>query len=197
LSAAFLKALLFGVVVAGSIGPIALLVFGTAARRGFASGAFASLGAATADLLYAAVAFSSGALLLPALTAHGRAIRIGCALLLVALGLRMLLRSAPEAAGEPASAASAFWPTFLLTLVNPMTIVLFTGVVPQLPVAGSPATAARLAFALFLGSLGVQCVIAAAGAAAGAALPGGWRRAINVGSALGILGFGIAGLAGA
>ncbi|MGH8250983.1 MAG: hypothetical protein ACREVI_09875 [Steroidobacteraceae bacterium] len=53
MGAAFWKALLFGVVVAGSIGPIALLIFGTAARRGLAAGCFAGLGAALADLVYA------------------------------------------------------------------------------------------------------------------------------------------------
>ena len=44
------KAFVFGVVVAAAIGPIALLIFGTGARQGFASGAFAGLGAALADL---------------------------------------------------------------------------------------------------------------------------------------------------
>jgi threonine/homoserine/homoserine lactone efflux protein len=199
MGAAFLKSLLFGVVLAGSIGPIALVIFGTAARRGFMAGAFAGLGAALADLLYALAAFSAGALLLPPLAAHERAIRIGSALLLVTLALAMLLRRQGAAAADSAPAATAsLWPTFLLTLVNPMTIVVSAGFVPQLPVAGSPLVAAWLASALFLGSLAVQIAISAAGAAAGAALPGpGWQRAINAASAIGILAFGIAGLAGA
>jgi threonine/homoserine/homoserine lactone efflux protein len=197
MGANFLKALLFGAVLAGSIGPIALLIFGTAARRGFPAGLYAGLGAALADLLYAAVAFSAGALLLPLLAAHERPIRIGCALLLVALGCAMLLRYRPETEA-PSAAGSALWPTFLLTLVNPMTVVVFAGFMPQLPVAGSPPVAAWLAFALSLGSFAVSGAIAAAGAAAGVALPGsGWRRAINAASAFGIIGFGIAGLAGA
>jgi threonine/homoserine/homoserine lactone efflux protein len=50
------KAFVFGAVVAGSIGPIALLIFGIAVRQGFAAGAFAGLGAALADLLYALAA---------------------------------------------------------------------------------------------------------------------------------------------
>ena len=84
------KAFAFGVVVAGAIGPIALLIFGTGARQGFGAGAFAGLGAALADLLYALAAFTAGALLLPLLVAHERAIGIGCALLLVGLGATML-----------------------------------------------------------------------------------------------------------
>lgn len=194
---AWIKSLLFGAVLAGSIGPIALLIFARATQRGFAAGAFAGLGAALADFLYAFIAFSAAALLLPRLTAHAGAIRTGCGLLLAGLGLWMLLRR-PAQAAEPQSARASLWPTFLLTLVNPMTIVVFAGFVPQLPLAGSPAAAAWLALALFLGSLAVQFVIASAGAAAGAVLPGpGWRRAINAASAVGIFAFGIAGLAGA
>jgi threonine/homoserine/homoserine lactone efflux protein len=194
---AWIRSLLFGAVLAGSIGPIALLILATAAQRGFTAGAFAGLGAALADFLYALIAFSGAALLLPRLTVHAAAIRTGCGLLLAGLGLWMLLRR-PAQATAPASARASLWPAFLLTLVNPMTIVVFAGFVPQLPLAGSPAAAAWLAVALFLGSLAVQLVIAGAGAAAGAALPGpGWRRAINTASAVGIFAFGIAGLAGA
>ncbi|HEU0224791.1 MAG TPA: LysE family transporter [Steroidobacteraceae bacterium] len=198
MGAAFLKSLLFGAILAGSIGPIALLIFGTAARRGFTAGFFAAAGAALADLAYALTAFSVGALVLPLLAAHQAAVRIGSASLLVALGLLMLLRQ-PAAAEAPAQpAARMLLPVFLLTLVNPMTIVVFAGFVPQLPLAGSLPVAAWLAFALGLGSLTVAAAVAVAGALLGAALPGsGWRRAIHAASAVGILAFGIAGLAGA
>jgi len=85
------KAFVFGVIVAGAIGPIALLIFGTGARQGFAAGAFAGLGAALADLLYALAAFLAGALVLPSLAEYERAIETGCALLLVALLLCIVL----------------------------------------------------------------------------------------------------------
>ena len=197
MAGAFWKSLVFGVVLAGSIGPIALLILNTAARAGFRAGFFAGCGAALADLLYALVAFSAGAVLLPLLEAQARTVRIACAALLVALGLSMLVRGArlPDAPPVPSQAARALLPTFLLTLVNPMTIVVFAGFVPQLPLAGSIATAAWLAFALFLGSLAVQAALAGGGALVGAALPGaGWRRAINLASGAGVLAFGVAGL---
>ena len=193
---AFWKSLLFGAVLAASIGPIALLIFGTAARRGFAAGAFAATGAALADLVYALAAFSIGALVLPLLAAHQTAVRIASASLLVALGLLMLLRRPAGAAAVPAQPATRMLlPVFLLTLVNPMTIVVFAGFVPQLPVAGSLPIAAALALVLGLGSLAVALAVAAAGAALGAALPcPGWQRAINLASAAGILAFGLTGL---
>jgi threonine/homoserine/homoserine lactone efflux protein len=195
-----LKAFLFGVIVAGAIGPIALLIFGTGARRGFTAGAFAGLGAALADLAYALAALSAGALVLPYLAENERAIQVGCGLLLVALGAWMLFkvlkaRDAPVAA---VPAGSAFWATFLLTAVNPMTLVVFAGVVPQLPVAGSLARAAGLAFALAAGSALVNVAIGGFGAALGRALPAErGRRAVTAAAAAGIAAFGIYGIVAA
>ena len=190
------KAFAFGAVVAGSIGPIALLIFGIAARRGLSAGALAGLGAGLADLIYALVAFWAGALILPLVAAHETAIRIGGALLLIGLGLSMLLNQR-RPISTPATADS-FLSIFLLTIVNPMTVVVFAGIVPQLPVAGSPANAAWFALALCAGSVLVQFLIAGFGAALGSALPGeGPRRAINIAAAAGILAFGIYGLVAA
>lgn len=200
MAGALWKAFVFGAVVAGAIGPIALLIFGTAAREGIAAGLFAGAGAALADLVYALAAFSIGALVLPLVAAHEAAIHVGCGLLLVGLGAWMLLTLARQH-GPPAaarSAARAFLPTFGLTIVNPLTFVVFAGIVPQLPVAGSLANAAVLALALSAGSLLVQSAIAVAGAGIGAALPGeGARRAVTAAAAAGILAFGIYGLAAA
>ena|SRR5262245_6268643 len=194
------KAFLFGAIVAAAIGPIALLIFGLGARQGFAAGAFAGLGAALADCLFALAAFVAGALILPLLAAYEPAIRVGSALLLVLLGAWMLVGQLKrnEAPAAPRPAARFFLPTFLLTVVNPMTLIVFAGIVPQLPVAGSFARAASLALALASGSAAVQLAIAGSGTLAGKALPGeAWRRVISAASAAGILAFGIVGLVGA
>ena len=194
------KAFVFGAVVAGAIGPIALLVFGTAARQGFAAGAFAGLGAALADFLYALAAFSIGALVMPLIAAHEKTIAIGCALLLIGLGAFMLhgLARGGEEAAVPRPASQALMPTFLLTIVNPMTLVVFASIVPQLPVAGSFANAAASALALASGSAGVQLAIAGSGAALGRAMPGeNGRHAVTAAAAAGIVAFGIYGLASA
>lgn len=194
------KAFVFGVVVAGAIGPIALLIFGTGALRGFPAGALAALGAAFADFLYALTAFIAGALLLPLLAAHERTIGAVCGLLLVGLGAMMLVKQLRDgAAPAPARAASqSFLATFGLTMVNPMTLVVFAGIVPQLPVAGSTVNAAMLAAALAAGSAVVGVGVGASGAALGKALPGeGLRRAVSAAAAAGILAFGLYGLASA
>jgi threonine/homoserine/homoserine lactone efflux protein len=191
------KAFVFGVIVSGTVGPIALLIFGTGARQGLATGALAALGAALADFLYALLAFLLGALVLPVLVEYRRGIDVACALLLIAFGAWMIIAqlrqgSAPQAAS---SGARVFLPVFLLTALNPMTLVIFAGFVPQLPVAGSPLVATGYALALGAGSVTVGAGFAAAGAALGKAMPGErGRRAVSIAAAAGILAFGILGL---
>ena len=198
MNGAFLKSVAFGLAVAASIGPIALLILGTAATRGLAAGCFAALGAALADFTFALLAFSAGAWALPLLAAHAQAVRIVAACVLIGFAFAMIVREI-RAGGATEAAASrpsgALLSTFLLTLVNPMTIVIFAGFVPQLPLAGSLPTAAWLAAGLFAGSLAVQLALAISGRLLGAALPGrGWRRSINLAGGAGIFAFGVAGL---
>lgn len=198
MSGAFLKSLAFGLFVAASIGPIAILIIGTAAARGLWPGVFAATGAALADFAWALIAFVAGARILPLLTAQSTAIRIGSSLVLVGFAIAMILREFAARAADPQeerAAAGALLPTFLLTLVNPATLVVFAGFVPQLPLVGSTATATRLAFGLFLGSLSVQLALAVSGWLLGATLPGrGWQRSISLMGAAGVLAFGLAGL---
>ena len=198
MNGAFLKALAFGLVVAASIGPIAILIIATAASRGLGPGIFAALGAALADFAFALLAFSAAAWALPLLETQVRAMRVGSSLVLIGFAIAMIRRSLMAGAmttPAPAGATGTLLPTFLLTAVNPMTFVIFAGFVPQLPVAGAPALAVWLAFGLFLGSLLVQLALAVSGWLLGATLPGrGWQRSIGFAGAAGILAFGIAGL---
>jgi threonine/homoserine/homoserine lactone efflux protein len=191
------KAFVFGVIVSGTVGPIALLIFGTGARQGFGAGATAALGAALADFLYALAAFLLGALVLPFLAGNRTAIDVACALLLIGFGAWMVFAQLRPGrpAEAPGQASQHFLPTFLLTFLNPMTLVIFAGFVPQLPVAGSLAMAAGLALALGAGSAAVGVGFAGAGAALGKAMPGErGRRAISLAAAAGILAFGVYGL---
>jgi hypothetical protein len=79
-----------------------------------------------------------------------------------------------------------------------MTFVMFAGIVPQLPVAGSLGNAASLAAALAAGSAAVNVAIGGCGASLGRALPGdAARRAVSAAAAAGVLAFGIYGLVAA
>ena len=194
------KSFLFGVTMASAVGPIALLILSYGLRDGFKPAAAAGLGAALADLTYAGIAFALGSLLLSALARHVTVLKLASAFTLVVFGAWLAgraLRTLPAAA--PASHArrlgAPLITTFALTIVNPLTIVLFAAFSTQLPAAASAQAIGASAFALFLGSLVVQLVWAVGGSAAARFLSHvAAIRALNVASGIAIAAFGIAGV---
>jgi threonine/homoserine/homoserine lactone efflux protein len=54
------EAFLFGFTLAIAVGPIAILIFNQTINCGLKTGIFSALGAASADLTYAILTFSSG-----------------------------------------------------------------------------------------------------------------------------------------
>jgi threonine/homoserine/homoserine lactone efflux protein len=197
---AALKCVLFGITLAAAVGPIALLIVSLGARLGFGTAARAACGAALADFSYALLAFIAGAALLARLQHFETPIRIGGAVALLALAAWMLLgalRAPPEGSRREAAGdrARPFLGTYLLTLVNPMTIVVFVAFAAQLPLAGSAGRAPLLALCVAAGSLGVALGFACAGSLLSRLFARPARaRLLQVGSAAGIMAFGIHGL---
>jgi threonine/homoserine/homoserine lactone efflux protein len=195
-----LEAFLFGMTLAVAIGPIALLILGQSAAHGFPVGFRCGLGAALADLTFALVAFTAGHLVAPLLARHETAVRLvsGGVLALFALAMirsgwrALCTRASPEAARAP-GASRAFLTTYSLTLVNPMTILIFAGFAGGLAGRGlerSAGESVALALAIFAGSGIVQTLLAAGGANLGRRLRRpGWLGRLNLASGLGILGF--------
>lgn len=194
------KSFLFGVTMASAVGPIALLILSYGIRDGFKSAAAASLGAALADLTYAGIAFSLGSLLFSALARHEIVLKLASALLLVLFGACVAgraLRTSPAAApgSQPRRSGAPLITTFALTMVNPLTIVLFAAFFAQLSAAASAQAIGASAFALFLGSLVVQLGWAAGGSVvAGFVTHATAIRALNVASGIAIAAFGLAGV---
>jgi arginine exporter protein ArgO len=197
--ASILKSLLFGFTIAIAIGPIALLIVNYGVTRGFASAARSALGAGLADFTYAIVAFVAGDLFVARLETDRPLFEIVAALTLVAFGGYMLF--AAMRAGMAVSAAasspdrSELATTYVLTLLNPLTLIVFAGFSGQLPLAGSTTRSLVLALAVFLGSVVVQLALAATGAELGRWLRSpATLRALNGISGLGIVVFGLVGL---
>ncbi|MFM2041508.1 MAG: hypothetical protein RLY86_84 [Pseudomonadota bacterium] len=201
-----LTAFLFGATIGIAVGPIALLIAGTGLKHGAWAGIRAGLGAATADLLYALVALTAGSLIAPALAANRGPIELGAAGLLTGFGLWMLYGAlkagrvaviARQAASGPGSGPGPgrpFLTTLSLTIVNPLTVLLFLGFTAHLPADPDTATVLMAAFALFLGSLAMQMVFALGGAGLARVLKDpAWIHRLNILSALGITAFGLAG----
>jgi threonine/homoserine/homoserine lactone efflux protein len=199
-----LTAFAFGFTLAIAVGPIALLIVNLSATGGLRVGAASGLGAALADLTYALATFLGGSALAPWIAAHAGPLRGVAAGVLVLLGLWMAagaLRGLKGPAGpagteaRPLPLRRPLLTTFLLTAVNPLTLLLFSGFALQLPLATSPARAVGYALCLFLGSLVVQQALALGGATLGRFLTRpAWLLALNLASGLGICLFGVAGL---
>jgi arginine exporter protein ArgO len=172
--------------------------------------AAAGAGAATADGLYAALAMIGGTAIAALLEPWSRPLRIAAVFVLLAIGLRGLLRVARESrasrpdAGSPVAAPperGALLPTYArllgLTILNPATVVYFAALILALPDLGgaAPARAAFVAGA-FLASLSWQIVLAGVGAIAHHRLPPAFQVGISALGNLVIIGFAVV-LAGA
>ncbi len=130
--AAFWTGTALGFVVAAQIGPIWLLCARTTLRVGFASGFGIGLGAATVDLLYAALGAAGVA---PLLTVDALRIALGLvgAGVLVLLGARTLrtawrVRLGAETADETLTPRAALRTGLVATASNPMTIASWAAV---------------------------------------------------------------------
>jgi threonine/homoserine/homoserine lactone efflux protein len=191
------RALLFGATIAAAIGPIALLVIHNGMRHGLAAALASATGVAAADFVYAVLAFTAGSQLAGLLAREQRMFAVAAAAVLVGLGLWLaqgVLR--PPVSSAPVTPRVGFRGTFLLTLANPLTIVLFAGFSGQLALSARWADALYFAAFIFAGSLPVQTCYALFGAAAGRLAPDQRVvRTLNAASAAGIALFGVYGLA--
>jgi len=153
------RGFIIGVSIAAPVGPIGLLCIQRTVLQGRAIGFAIGLGAATADAVYGSVAgfgidVVSNFLIDQRMWIH----LIGGALLLL-LGVKGLSARPAEQVGQTKSAERGFWwsylSTFLLTIMNPMTILSFVAIFAALGVANSPheyMSAAITVIGVFLGS---------------------------------------------
>ena len=189
----FLKGLLFGFLLAATVGPMWVLCFRRTLAQGALAGFVSGMGIAVADGLYGAVAAFGLTAISGFLLQHGFWIRLAGGAFLVYLGVKILL-SNPATNGNEVPKVShpkAFLSTLGLTLANPPTILAFVAIFAGLGLASNAdyGTASLVVLGVFLGSAS-WWVLLAAGA--------GWLRGrvgpklvrvINVVSGLTILGF--------
>ena len=176
---AFFDGVLAGYGIAIPVGAIAVLIVTTAMRCGFACGASAGAGAATADLIYATIAVVGGGTVAALVEPWAQEIRVLSAMVLVFIALIGLWRARrPLAAssgdvvfrrGELALTHGRF---LGLTIINPLTVFYF-GVM----VMGTSAGRGRMltegfvfVAGAFLASFSWQLLLAAFGAGANRAL---------------------------
>jgi arginine exporter protein ArgO len=186
------RALLEGVVagfgIAIPVGPITILIFDTALRRGLWSAAPAAAGAASADLVYATIAAVVGISLADALRPHAHTFRlISAAVLLAIAAFRTWTlfhtRSVGTVEEKPARSPGRTYLTFLgLTLSNPLTITYFAALIVGLQGGALDSGLARGLFVIgaAVASLSWQLFLAGAGSLLHRRMPAGARTATGL-----------------
>lgn len=192
-----LRAFLFGATIAAAIGPIALLIIHNGVRHGAGPALAGAAGVAAADFVYAMAAFAAGSGLAALLAQEQRLFELAAGTVLIGIGAWLALGALRQKA-VPAPADGAhrigFGGTFLLTLANPLTIVLFAGFSGQLALSERWIDALYFAALIFAGSLPVQAGYALFGALLHRLAPDErFVRALNIASSFGIIAFGLYG----
>jgi threonine/homoserine/homoserine lactone efflux protein len=124
-------------------GPTVMLVVSYALGRGRASAWATVPGVTLGDLTAMTVSLAGAGAVLAASATLFTALKLAGAAYLVWLGIS-LWRSAPEkleisrGGGAPMDQRRMFWNSYVVTALNPKSIVFFIAFVPQFVVAGSP-----------------------------------------------------------
>lgn len=198
------KAFLFGVTLAVAVGPIAILIINRGLVYGFRSGLLSGVGAALADLTYALVAFTVGSIIVSYLHMNQVYFSWVASGVLIIFGMWMLIGNLKVSAPTRDSNNSAIQKgdfgyltsTYLLTVINPLTIIAFVGFSGQLvkPSFGVWQVLS-MSIAIFLGSIIIQTILATFGASLGRYIQNPKAiQLLNIISSLSIIGFGVVGM---
>lgn len=168
---AVLAGLVAGYGIAIPVGAVAAYLITLGAAHGFPTAAAGGLGAATVDALYAGVAVVLGAVLAPMIMAVATPLRWLSAAVLVGVATRMIMVGLrPGAVGDrPPDAPSpgrAFLTVFVITLVNPGTVVYFAALVGGSAI-GVAGVGEAVAFVVAAGAASASWQLVLAGAGAG------------------------------
>jgi threonine/homoserine/homoserine lactone efflux protein len=188
----FLKGLLFGFLLAATVGPMWVLCFRRTLAQGPLAGLASGMGIAVADGFYGAVAAFGLTAISGFLLRHSFWIGLVGGIFLVYLGVKILLSKPDleEKAQEPLSHSRAFLSTLGLTLANPPTILAFAAIFAGLGLVTSDyGSASLVVIGVFLGSASWWIILAAGAGWMRNRIGPGLFRAINLVSGLSILGF--------
>jgi len=188
----FAKGLLFGFLLAATVGPMWVLCFRRTLAQGALAGFVSGMGIAVADGLYGAVAAFGLTAISGFLLQHSFWIGLVGGVFLLYLGVKTLLSrpAVNESIENPAGLAQGFLSTFGLTLANPPTILAFAAIFAGLGLASSDyATAAFVVLGVFLGSASWWIVLAAGAGWLRGRIGPALFRAINIFSGVSILAF--------
>ena len=195
-----LRGWLLGFAIAAPVGPIGVLCIRRTLSDGRLVGLLSGLGAATADMLYGAIAAFGVTAVQRVLVSQQPWLQTIGGVFLVYLGVRTFFaRPAENAAsvGAPRGRLSAYLTTLGLTLTNPATILSFTVIFAGLrlgQIASGFGSAALLVLGVFLGSASWWILLSAVVGLFRERFNASWMVWVNRLAGAVILGFGLAAL---
>ena len=157
----FLRSVLVGLSIAAPVGPVGVLCMQRSLGHGRLTGFISGLGAATADAIYASLAAFGLTIVSRFLVEQQALIRLFGGLFLCFLALRSFVARTVERPADVRLSSGtgllrAYASAFLLTLTNPMTILLFIGIFAAIGLGdgqSAPGTSVALVAGVFLGSM--------------------------------------------
>lgn len=193
---AFLTGAIAGYGIAIPVGAIAVLILDIGIRDGFRSSFWAGAGAATADLLYAAIAVALGGIAVVMLGRFALPLQLASGLILFALGgwglWKLRVKKFSDSTSPIAPATVTVYLQFLgLTLLNPMTVVYFSALILG-GAAGSESTLTSRT--LFIAGAGIasftwQTLLAGSASLLHKRLPNGAQKMLSLAGNLVICAF--------
>ena len=195
----FGKGFIIGLSVAALIGPIAMLCIKKSLDHGFLSGFSIGLGAATADGVYGSIAAFGLMTIANFMTSHSVILKLAGGLFLIYLGVKAILMALKDGHIKSAKISKGgslfkdFVSTFLLTLTNPATTVIFMSIFAGLGITGYDETymSVLMVLGFFLGSLLFYFVLSYTISLIGHKLSDKAIHRISIASGLIISGFGV------
>jgi arginine exporter protein ArgO len=163
----FLRGMVAGYGIAVPIGPIAILILELGIRRGFKTAFSAGAGAASADLIYAAIASVAGGFLVSMLEPYAIPLRAISAVSLIGFGIYLLYRGRKRQDEKhleihPASSVPTYCTFLGMTLLNPLTVTYFTALILGLSAGTTSSSIDVVLFVMgaFCASLSWQTLLA-------------------------------------
>ncbi len=153
----FLRGFIIGLSIAAPVGPIGVLCIRRTLAEGRLNGFLSGLGAATADMLYGAVAAFGLTFITDLLVGQANWLRLVGGAFLLFIGIHTFIAKPADHAAQASQNGvfGAYLSTFLLTITNPMTILSFIAIFAGLRLGesnGDYVSAAFMVLGVFLGS---------------------------------------------
>lgn len=149
-----LRGFIIGISIAAPVGPIGVLCIRRTLADGRLSGFLSGLGAATADMIYGAIAAFGLTIVMDLLFGQAIWLRLLGGSFLIYLGTRTFLSKPAEQAAQTNrnGLIGAYLSTFFLTITNPMTILAFIGIFAGAMPVGANNSPLVLVAGVFAGS---------------------------------------------